>query len=232
MQTLLIADSNEAFRQKLAEAFHPYFRVFVCGTGLEALDILYQEHCDCLVLDLMLPELDGITLLEMAISQDVRPMVIAVSPLFTQYTFDVAESLGIGYMIRKPCPVNTIVARMLDLKRRVNPIWASREQVNRFLLWLGVPTVYNGYQPLVEALALLAEDPTQSITKVLYPEVAKRLGSGDKAVERNIRSAIEHAWDGRYTERWERLFPGLTERPSNNLFFTRVLETLRCGDWG
>lgn len=231
MQTLLIADSNDAFRLQLAEAFRPHYRILACATGLEALDILRREHCDCMVLDLMLPELDGISLLETAVSQEIRPVVIAISPLFTQYTFDVAESLGIGYMIRRPCPVQSVVSRMLDLKRRVNPVWASREQVGLFLHWLGMPTGYNGYLPLVEALALLAEDPSQSITKVLYPEIAKRIGSGPKAVERNIRSAIEHAWDSRDTERWQRLFPDLTERPSNSLFFTRVLETLRAGNW-
>ena len=231
MQTLLIADSNDAFRQQLADAFQPYYRTLTCGDGIQALNILCQENCDCLVLDLMLPELDGISMLEMAVVRDIRPMVIAISPLFTQYTFDVAEALGIGYMIRRPCPVQAVVARMLDLNQRVNPIWASREQVNRFLLWLGVPTVYNGYLPLVEALMLLAEDPSQSITKVLYPEVAKRIGSGSKAVERNIRSAIEQAWKIRNAERWQMLFPELTERPSNRLFFSRVLETLRSGHW-
>lgn len=231
MQTLLVADSNEAFRRQLVEAFVPHYRVLSCGNGQEALDILFRETCDYLVLDLMLPELDGITLLERAVSYNIRPIVLAVSPLFTQYTFDVAESLGIAYMIRKPCPVSNIVARMQDLKQRANPIWASREQINRFLLWLGVPTGYHGYQPLVEALALLAEDPSQSVTKVLYPEVAKRLGGGDKAIERNIRNAIEHAWDIRDPELWQRYFPNLTARPSNNLFFTRVLEALRCGDW-
>ena len=231
MQTLLIADSNDAFRQQLAEAFQPYFRTLTCSDGQQALDILCQEHCDCLVLDLMLPELDGISMLEIAIAKDIRPIVIAGSPLFTQYTFDVAEALGIGYMIRRPCPVQAVVARMLDLNQRVNPIWASREQVNRFLLWLGVPTVYNGYLPLVEALMLLAEDPSQSITKVLYPEVAKRIGSGSKAVERNIRSAIEHAWNSRNAERWQQLFPELDERPSNSLFFSRALETLSGGHW-
>ena len=231
MQTLLIADSNDAFRLQLAEAFRPHYRILSCATGLEALDILRREHCDCMVLDLMLPELDGISLLETAVSQEIRPVVIAISPLFTQYTFDVAESLGIGYMIRRPCPVQSVVSRMLDLKRRVNPVWASREQVNRFLLWLGVPTVYNGYLPLVEALMLLAEDPSQSITKVLYPEVAKRIGSGSKAVERNIRSAIEHAWNSRNAERWQQLFPELDERPSNSLFFSRALETLSGGHW-
>ena len=231
MQTLLIADSNEAFRQQLAEAFQPHYRVLTCGNGLEALDILCREKCECLVLDLMLPELDGISMLEAAVARGVRPIVIAISPLFTQYTFDVAEALGIGYMIRRPCPVQAVVARMLDLNQRVNPIWASREQVNRFLLWLGVPTVYNGYLPLVEALMLLAEDPSQSITKVLYPEVAKRIGSGSKAVERNIRSAIEHAWNSRNAERWQQLFPELDERPSNSLFFSRALETLSGGHW-
>ena len=231
MQTLLIADSNEAFRQQLAEAFQPHYRILTCGNGLEALDILCREKCECLVLDLMLPELDGISMLEMAIARDVRPIVIAVSPLFTQYIFDVAETLGIGYLIRRPCPVKAIVSRMLDLKQRANPIWASREQLGRFLYWLGMSSGYNGYSSLMEALTLLAEDPSQSITKVLYPEVAKRTGTGPKAVERNIRSAIEHAWKIRDAERWGKLFPELDGRPSNSLFFTRVLETLRSGDW-
>ncbi len=231
MQTLLIADSNDAFRQQLAEAFQPYFRTLTCSDGQQALDILCQEHCDCLVLDLMLPELDGISMLEIAIAKDIRPIVIAVSPLFTQYTFDVAESLGIGYMIRRPCPVQSVVTRMLDLKQRVNLVWASREQIHRFLYWLGVPSGYNGYLPLVESLAILAEDPSQSITKVLYPEVAKRIGSGPKAVERNIRSALEQAWKIRNAERWQQLFPDLNDRPSNSLFFSRVLETLRSGHW-
>lgn len=231
MQTLLIADSNDAFRQQLAESFQPYYHVLTCCNGLEALDILCREHCDCLVLELTLPELDGISMLEMVAARNIRPIVIAISPLFTQYTFDVAETLGIGYMIRRPCPVQAIVTRMLDLRQRVNPIWASREQVNRFLYWLGVPSVYNGYPSLVEALTILAEDPTLSITKVLYPEIAKRIGSGPKAVERNIRNAIEQAWKIRNAERWNRLFPDLLERPSNSQFFSRVLETLRNGHW-
>ena len=120
---------------------------------------------------------------------------------------------------------------MLDLKQRVNPVWASREQIHRFLYWLGVPSGYNGYLPLVESLAILAADPSQSITKVLYPEVAKRIGSGPQAVERNIRSALERAWKIRNVERWQLLFPDLDDRPSNSLFFSRVLETLRNGCW-
>lgn len=134
-------------------------------------------------------------------------------------------------MIRRPCPVQTVVTRMLDLKQRVNPVWASREQIHRFLYWLGVPSGYNGYLPLVESLAILAADPSQSITKVLYPEVAKRIGSGPQAVERNIRSALERAWKIRNVERWQLLFPDLDDRPSNSLFFSRVLETLRNGCW-
>ena len=231
MQTLLIADSNDAFRQQLADAFQPYYHVMTCGDGRKALDILCQERCECLVLELTLPELDGITMLEMAAARDIRPIVIAVSPLFTQYVFDVAETLGIGYLIRRPCPVQSIVTRMLDLRQRLNPIWASREQVISFLYWLGVPSVYNGYPSLVEALTILAEDPSLSITKVLYPEIAKRTDSGPKAVERNIRSAIEQTWKVRDVERWNQLFPEMSERPSNSQFFSRALEALRNGHW-
>lgn len=231
MRTLLIADSNEAFRRQLAIAFVPYFRVLTCGTGQQALEILCTEHCDCLVLDLMLSELDGISMLELAVARGIRPVVIAISPLFTQYIIDAAESLGIGYLIRRPCTVQAVVTRMLDLKRRVNPIWASREYANQFLLWMGVSTAYSGFFPLLEALVLLAEKPDQSLTKVLYPEIAQRMDSTAKAVERNIRSTIEHAWNSRNEERWIRIFPDLTERPSNSLFFARALETLQTGRW-
>lgn len=230
MQTLLIADSNDAFRQQLTEAFRVHYRVLSCGNGREALQILHTEPCDCLVLDLMLPEMDGITVLESAAANDICPVVLALSPVFTQYVYDAAEALGIGYMIRKPCPVQTVVARMLDLKRHLRPVWASREEICRFLLWLNVPTGYDGYQTLVEALVQLGADPEQSITKVLYPEVARRVGCGAPAVERNIRTAIEHAWSNRDPERWQRYFPGCTSRPSNKLFFTRVMEALRCGE--
>ena len=231
MRTLLIADSNDAFREQLADAFRPYFCTLTCGDGLEALEILCRECCDCLVLDLMLPELDGISVLETVVARGIHPAVIAVSPLFTQYTLDVAEALGIGYMIRRPCPVQAVVNRMLDLKQRTHPVRISREQVERFLFWLGVPTLYSGYLPMVETLVLLAENPSQSVTKILYPEVARRIGSGPKTVERNIRSAIEHAWALRNEARWHQIFPELSARPSNSLFFSRVLETLRNGRW-
>ncbi|MGM9585546.1 MAG: sporulation initiation factor Spo0A C-terminal domain-containing protein [Faecousia sp.] len=231
MQTLLIAHSNDAFRRQLSDAFLPHCRVLSCGNGREALEILRRENCECLVLDLMLPELDGITLLEMAVAEDIRPVVLALSPLFTPYAFQAAESLDVGYLLRTPCTVQTVVARMLDLKRRLRPVWASREQIRRFLLWLGVSTDYDGFLPLVEVLVLMAEDASQSLTKVLYPEVGKRLGCGSSAVERNIRFAIARAWDAREQARWLRYFPRCTGRPSNKLFFTRVLEALRNGEW-
>ena len=83
----------------------------------------------------------------------------------------------------------------------------------------------------MEALTILAEDPSLSITKVLYPEIAKRTDSGPKAVERNIRSAIEQTWKVRDVERWNQLFPEMSERPSNSQFFSRALEALRNGHW-
>ena len=232
MSKILIVEDEEA----IADLEKDYlelsgFDVEVANDGQTGVTKALNENYDLFILDLMLPELDGISMLEIAVAKDIRPIVIAISPLFTQYTFDVAESLGIGYMIRRPCPVQTVVTRMLDLKQRVNPVWASREQIHRFLYWLGVPSGYNGYLPLVESLAILAADPSQSITKVLYPEVAKRIGSGPQAVERNIRSALERAWKIRNVERWQLLFPDLDDRPSNSLFFSRVLETLRNGCW-
>ncbi len=66
MRKLLIADCSEDYRTALANALTDHYHVLCCRTGTEALDILRRENPDILVLDLMLPELDGLTLLERA----------------------------------------------------------------------------------------------------------------------------------------------------------------------
>lgn len=230
MLKLLIADCNEDFRLALAEALRGHYHVLCSHSGKEALHTLLTEKPDVLVLDLMLPELDGITLLENAVAEGVRPKVLVATALLTDYVLGSAQRLGIGYAMRKPCDIQAAVARIHDLGQPLNPPVRKqdpRSQVSQLLLSLSLSTKHNGYGYLTEAILMYARNPEQAITKVLYPEVAKIFGRNKGHVERSIRSALEAAWDHGDPAVWRQYFPGAQCRPSNAVFISRMAEALR-----
>lgn len=231
---LLIADGNEEFRLALTQALQGAYYVRSCCSGKEALALLHAYNPDVLVLDLMLPELDGISLLQSAVSSGIRPMVLATTPFLNDYVLDSAQKLGVGYMIRKPCDISATVARIRDLSQRLQPPPVSqpdpRTNVTNLLLSLGVPTKLHGYGYLREAILLMAKDPGQSITKELYPKVAALCGCEAKHVERSSRNAIEAAWHHRDDRIWQLYFQpgpdGSIHRPSNGAFISRLADSL------
>lgn len=230
MRKLLIADCNEDFRLALSKALQGRYLIFCCGSGTEALEILRREHPDTCVLDLMLPELDGITLLEIAVAEGIYPKVLAATPLLTDYVLEAAERLGIGYLMRKPCDIRAISARVGDLSRTLNPPVPRQEPrsfVSERLLSLSISTKHKGFGYLTEAIVTMAKDPSQSVTKVLYPAVARACGCEKGHVERSIRSALEAAWDHRDDQFWQQYFPGARRRPTNAVFISRLAEELR-----
>ena len=123
MQKLLIADCSEAYRTALTAALRNSYQVLSCRTGTEALELLHRERPDIFILDLMLPELDGLTLLERACADGLHPMVMAVTPLLSPYVFQCAQKLGIEYLVRKPCDIDAIVS---NLARKENKVWGSK----------------------------------------------------------------------------------------------------------
>lgn len=227
-QTLLIADSNEDFQLTLAEALQGRYRVLCCTNGKEALAILRKEHCDILVLDLTLPELDGISLLQAAVEEGIYPMVLATTPFTSSYVLDAVNRLGVGYLMRKPCDVQAIAARIADLNHCLHPpIPDSRTFVSVQLLLLGICIKHDGYAYLQESILLMADNPRQAVTKELYPAVAAIFGCKGRLVERSIRSALDAAWKHRDIQVWQSYFPPSTKRPTNTVFITRLAESLR-----
>jgi two-component system response regulator (stage 0 sporulation protein A) len=234
MGKLLIADCSEDYRTALAAALSSQYHVLTCRTGTEALAILYQERPDIVVLDLMLPELDGLTLLERACQDGLHPMVLAVTPLLSPYVFSCAQRLGIEYLVRKPCDIDAIVSRIKDLSQpltdpisHVDPI----HYISEVLLSLHFSTKHNGFSYLREAILLMAKDPAQSVTKVLYPAIAHTFSCQKENVERSIRTAIETAWLHRDDGIWRQYFPpganGEIPRPTNADFVARLAEYIR-----
>ena len=229
MRKLLIADCSEDYRLALSAALCGLYQVLCCRSGTEALALLQKERPEILVLDLMLPELDGLTLLERITAKGICPVVLAATPIYSDYVFSCAQRLGIEYLVRKPYSIEAIVARIQDLSQRLkaqDPKIEPVTFVTGLLLDLNISTKHNGFSYLREAVLLMAKDPSQSVTKVLYPEVARLCDCHKENVERSIRTALDKAWEKRDPEIWQKYFPHAHQRPSNAVFISRLAEAL------
>lgn len=231
---LLIVDPSEDFRYALAQSLRGTYTVSTAGDGIHALELLQSLRPDILVLDLMLPGLDGITLLQKAAQMNLRPKALAATRYLSDYTLEAAQRMGIGYVMLKPCDTSAVAARVADLSQSLKPAAAPttdpRTQVTNILLRLGFPTKLRGYGYLREAVLLMQKDPEQSITKELYPHVAALFRATPIQIERSIRSAITTAWARRDHEVWQLFFPyddtGNPNRPTNATLICRLADHL------
>ena len=100
--------------------------------------------------------------------------------------------------------------------------------IRRHLLALNIPQARKGFQYLCIGIQLFAQDPEQSLTKELYPAIAKALGYGSAAqVERSIRTAILSAWQQRNASAWDQYFPGTSSVPTNKHFLCAIAQMIR-----
>ena len=232
--TLLIADSSEEFRNSLIKALQGNYRIQCCRTGKEALELLRRETPDLLIMDLMLPELDGLTLLQTLSDSGIRPTVLATTRLVNDYVISATTKLGVEYLMIKPCDIRAIVNRVRDLSsQKPRPKLSapdSRTHISNLLVSLGINTKLRGYNYLREAILLMLANPMQSITKELYPGIARQFVCTPSQVERSIRNAIQQAWDRRNDNIWLQVFPcdetGSVPRPSNATFISHLADRL------
>ena len=234
MLKLLIADTGEEFRQSLAEQLRGAYRVRVCQEGHQTLEMLLSFKPDLVILDMMLPGLDGVSILEALQNCGLHPVVLSVSKWINDYMIHAASRYGVGYMMTKPCDVKAVAARLKDLAEQVNPAEIVRPDtqtvISNILLGLGFSTKLRGYTFLREAILEMANNPGQSVTKILYPEVGKHCNAHKSQVERSIRTAIKKAWDRRDEAMWRLYFPtssdGTVERPTNAVFITTIADRI------
>lgn len=242
---VLIADADEQFRNELVVALeeNEEFEVFgVAADGEESLQMLQTKDADIVVMDLLLPKIDGLTVLEYMRNMWKRPKVLITSVFISKYVAASAVRLGAQQLLRKPCSVDVIIQ---NLQRMVagakdGPViflWNGEKNVEtlvtRILQYIGVPANLKGYQYLREAIVLAVndEDQNNAILKCRYNEVANIFDTTAKRVEYAIRRAIEVAWDRGDLDTLQYYFgytvSNTTGKPTNTEFISIVADQIR-----
>lgn len=234
MQKLLIADSSDVFISALASALQGQFEIFICTDGQSTLEQLQQEKPDILILNLMLPHKDGLTVLQQT---DFHPSVImAITMHMSAYVEQAITTLGVDYTMIAPS-VESVVLRLRDLLGQYT-VAAQQPDPNAIVIHhlhlLNIPTHLDGYRQLCLALPMFAQNPQQLLTKELYPSISRLCGCPDgRAVEHSIRKAIHAAWQHKDNAIWRKYFTvnssGKSACPTNKEFICRLAEILNNG---
>ena len=229
MQRLLIADPSEPFADAVAAVLQNEFLVQCCHDGETALEKLLSFRPDVLILNFRLPFKDGLTVLQE--SAHKPQVILGISTFLNPYVEQTASLLGVQYIMTMPT-VNALRVRLMDmLSNAGNSAEALTGQAALHLHILNFPTHLHGYRQLCVALPLFVVNPNISLSKELYPTIAKHLGLSDaRTVEHSIRKAIAAAWEHHDPVVWAKYFPakqdGSIPCPSNKTFLSCLSEML------
>ena len=248
---LLVAEDAKVFGGVLVEYFSALNGYSVCGcahNGLEALEMIEKYLPDVVILDLVMPHLDGLGVLERVngLHLTKRPQIIVMTAFGQETLTQKAVELGAIYYILKPfdLPVLDMRIRQLigDTPSYIMPVSVGVRsknmdlEVTRIIHQMGVPAHVKGYQYLRDAIIMVTEEANLmgAVTKELYPMIADKHNTTASRVERAIRHAIELAWDRGNVDMMNKYF-GYTinierGKPTNSEFIAMVSDKLRIGD--
>lgn len=244
---IMIVDDNRDFCEILKGYFEGQDDCLVTGVahnGLQALELLEQEIPDVMILDIIMPHLDGIGVLEkLCTDYKVRPKVIVLTAFGQETMTQRAVELGVNYYILKPFDVEVLGNRVRQLANS-HPVSTSNShpkmrnldvEVTNLIHQMGVPAHVKGYQYLREAIILVIGEMSLlgAVTKELYPMIAEKYNTTPSRVERAIRHAIELAWDRGNVELMNKFFGYTIDvergKPTNSEFIAMVADRLRIG---
>lgn len=254
---VLIADDNKEFGEILYEYLSNQDDIEVVGIakdGLEACDMILSKTPDIAILDIIMPHLDGLGVLERinAANMKKRPLSIILSAVGQDRITQKALALGAEYYIIKPFDMDVLVSRIRQLKESFTQSTSRSElplthkmihhsspsknlevEVTSIMHEIGVPAHIKGYQYLRDAIMMVVKDMEviNSITKLLYPSIARNYNTTPSRVERAIRHAIEVAWSRGQVDTIDALF-GYTinigkGKPTNSEFIAMIADKLR-----
>lgn len=227
---LLIAESSEELCRALNDLLGQHYHICTCHSGDRALELLRSFSPDLIYIDLMLPQIDGLTVLQTALKEGIQPAMLVSVGLQSPYIERALNRLQVDYVLKKPSTAKVIAGHIEEIAGAVDgsPVKSSdlQTEISELLLQLQFKNNLDGYSYVVTGLPMFAENPQQTLTKELYPDIAKLHGKTGAQVERSIRNAIEQAWLHRDDRIWRMYFSpapdGSIPRPTNG----QLLHTL------
>lgn len=244
-----IADDSRELVQRIEEYFfnHPQIEIVATASnGKLCLEMLEQYQIDLLLLDIIMPHMDGIAVLEQvkAMPKYKDLSIIILTAFGHEDIMKHALALGATYLILKPFDFDQLESKILrwtgstpmltpanDIVRdTLTPVEARAMQL---LKDVGIPINVKGYTYLRYAVTLVERDKNilnGSVMKVLYPEIAARHNTTASRVERAIRHAIEVAWSRKSEEICQILIKGPVEtcvKPKNSAFIALIIDKIQ-----
>ncbi len=255
---VFVVDDNRELVNLLDEYISSQEDMEVIGVaynGQECLNHLEDKQPDVLLLDIIMPHLDGLAVLEkIRENKEHQPNVIMLTAFGQEDVTKKAVDLGASYFILKPFDMESLGSHIRQVSGKVAPVvkrstttYRSQAESNNtnggsknlessitsIIHEIGVPAHIKGYLYLREAISMVYNDIELlgSITKVLYPDIAKKYNTTASRVERAIRHAIEVAWSRGNIDSISSLF-GYTvsmskAKPTNSEFIAMVADKLR-----
>lgn len=247
---ICLVDDNRELIKLMEDYFEEQSDIEVIGTafnGRDCLTMLDDLEPDVLILDIIMPHVDGLAVLNtLRSSKEDPPHVIMLTAFGQEEVMKKAVDLGAAYFILKPFDLDNLaeqirqvqgsssysvgVSKVQRKERKKQDLEAS---ITNIIHEIGVPAHIKGYMYLREAITMVFNDIELlgSITKVLYPDIAKKYNTTASRVERAIRHAIEVAWSRGNIDSISALF-GYTisiskAKPTNSEFIAMVADHLR-----
>lgn len=251
-----IADDNENVVNSLTRIFSEDKEIEVVGTasdGLRVMNIIQEKAPDVVLLDLIMPKLDGLGVLERIKhdwKEDKIPAFIVLTAIGQDTLTEKVFAAGANYYLMKPFDETVLLSRVKSVRgmgmKNDEPSKAASQankehrkernleaDVTNIIHEIGVPAHIKGYQYLRDAIMMSVDDGEMlnSITKLLYPSIAKRHKTTPSRVERAIRHAIEVAWSRGKMDTIDELF-GYTVsngkgKPTNSEFVALIADKIR-----
>ena len=243
---LLVIDDNENLVDMIEEYFsdHEFIKVVLKAySGEEGINLIENKinDYDVIILDLIMPNKDGIYVLEQMKRKNIyKPVIISTSYNSDEMIRRVSE-YGVHYFLLKPYELSDLEGRIMESvnkedkeSKNIN-IYHNNLQISvtKILHELGVPSHIKGYQYIREGIMLIYNNPDMigGITKELYPEIASKYDTTVSRVERAIRHAIEVSWNRGDWDLMEEIFGHSVDidkaKPTNSEFIVTVADKLR-----
>ena len=241
---VLLVDDNKELINMVKEYFssHAVIEVSdVAYNGKEGLSLIENGNYDIVLLDLIMPGMDGIKLLEEVNRKEINTRIIVLTSYNSPEVIRKVSGLGIKYFMLKPFELSELENKILEYSN--NDIYSTKTidlyysnlqmSITKLLHELGVPSHIKGYNYIREGITLIYNKPdlSSAITKELYPMIAKKYKTTSSRVERAIRHAIEVSWNRANWELMEEIFGYSVDidkaKATNSEFIVTLADKLR-----